>query len=188
MITTIALALTLGTTALEETPLVCPIMGSPVKADSPHLEYAGASFGFCCGGCDTTFAKDPKASLKKAEKGESSIGAFLFDPISQTRIKPDKAKGSVDYMGLRYYFENEANMAEFKKDMKKASAAPKKESLTCAVMGEKIESYSKASGYMDYEGVRYYLCCAGCEPAMRKDPKKYAGKAITDPVVVKPKA
>ena len=186
LISAIALALSMGT--IDETPMVCPIMGSPVKADAAKLEYAGMAFGFCCGGCDTTFEKDPKAALKKAEKGTSAIGAFLFDPISHNRIKSDKAKGMVDYQGVRYYFESEANMAEFKKDMKKATTAPKKESLTCPVMGEKIESYSKASGYMDYEGVRYYFCCAGCEPAMKKDPAKYAGKAVTDPMVVKPKA
>ena len=172
--------------AISDTPLTCPIMGSPTKADSPRLEYNGASFAFCCAGCDGTFSKDPKASLKKAEKGTAAIGEFLFDPISHSRIKADKAKGSADFQGVRYYFESEANMTEFKKDMKKYTAAPKKESLTCPVMGEKVASYSKASGYYDHEGVRYYFCCVGCEPAMKKDPAKYAGKDVHEPVVVKP--
>lgn len=181
LISAIALAV-----AINDTPIVCAIMGSPTKAESPRLEYAGSSFPFCCGGCDTTFEKDPKAAIKKAEKGTAAIGEFLFDPISHNRIKADKSKGTVDYQGLRYFFESEANMTEFKKDMKKYTTAPKKESLTCPVMGEKVASYSKASGYMDYEGVRYYFCCAGCQPAMTKDPAKYAGKEITEPAVVKP--
>jgi YHS domain-containing protein len=179
--------MSMGTAAFAEGPVVCPIMGSPIKADSPRLEYAGTSFAFCCAGCDGTFTKDPKAPLKKAEKGTTAIGEFLFDPISHSRIKADKAKGSVDYMGLRYYFESEANLTEFKRDSKKHSALPKKESLTCPVMGDAVASYSKASGYLDYQDVRYYFCCAGCEPAMKKDPAKYAGKNVTDIKVVTPK-
>ncbi len=40
---------------------------------------------------------------------------------------------------------------------------------TCPVMGGKI---NKAL-YVDYEGQRIYVCCAGCIPKIKKDPAKY---------------
>lgn len=174
-----SLALTVA--LAQSKPLVCPMMGEPVGKDSAVVEYAGTSYAFCCGGCDTSFAKDPKAAIKANEKSASPIGAFLFDPVSHKAIKADKAKGSADYMATRYYFESAANLEAFNKDPKKYTAAPKKESLSCPVMGEAIATYSKASSYVDYKDVRYYICCAGCEPAFAKDPAKYAGKKVADP-------
>ena len=174
-----SLALTVA--LAQSKPLVCPMMGEAVAKDSPVVEYAGAAYAFCCAGCDSSFAKDPKAAIKANEKSTSPIGAFLFDPVSHKAIKADKAKGSVDYMGTRYYFESVANLEAFNKDAKKYTTAPKKESLSCPVMGEAIATYSKASSYVDYKDVRYYICCAGCEPAFAKDPAKYAGKKVSDP-------
>ncbi|MEX2244530.1 MAG: YHS domain-containing protein [Fimbriimonadaceae bacterium] len=184
MISALALTLAVGMTAVDEKPLVCPIMGSPVSKDAPRVEYAGTSFGFCCAGCDAGFGKDPKAALKKNEKSASPIGEFLFDPVSHKRIKKEQAKGTVDFQGVRFHFATEENMKAFQADSKKYALAPKKESLSCPVMGEAIATYSAASEYVDYEGVRYYICCAGCTPAFEKNPAKYAGKAIKDPAVI----
>jgi YHS domain-containing protein len=183
LVTSIALAIGFGLT-VEDKPLVCPMMGSPVSKDSPIVEYAGKSYGFCCGGCDVSFSSDPKAAIKKNEKNTSAYGASLFDPVSRNRVTAEKSKGSADFMGSRYYFESAENLATFNKDSKKYAAVPKKESLTCPVMGEKVATYSKASSYVDYKDVRYYICCAGCEPAFIKDPEKYAGKAIADPKAI----
>lgn len=183
MITTLALALTITLTS-GNTPLVCPVMGGPAKAGGTTVEYEGATYSFCCPGCDTAFAKDPDKYIKEQAKAGKTTGEFLFDPISNQRIKPDKAKASMDYNGIRYYFYSEDNLEAFKKDPKKMSATPEKESMTCAVMGSKIASYSKASGYMDYKNVRYYFCCASCTPAMAKDPDKYAGKDLQKPQAI----
>ena len=30
------------------------------------------------------------------------------------------------------------------------------------------------SGYADYNGTRYYFCCAGCDTEFAKDPAKFA--------------
>lgn len=46
---------------------------------------------------------------------------------------------------------------------------------TCPVTGGKI---NKAL-YVDYEGQRIYVCCAGCIPKVKKDPAKYI-KVLTD--------
>jgi len=46
--------------------------------------------------------------------------------------------------------------------------------LVCPVMGSAIASASKASGYSDHDGRRYFFCCGGCKPAFDKDPGKYS--------------
>ncbi|MCB0824974.1 MAG: YHS domain-containing protein [Armatimonadetes bacterium] len=41
-------------------------------------------------------------------------------------------------------------------------------------MKEKIESHANAAGYADFEGTRYYFCCAGCDATFAENPAKYA--------------
>jgi YHS domain-containing protein len=50
------------------------------------------------------------------------------------------------------------------------------ESVTCPVMGgaAKKKSSEAAGLYRDYDGNRYWFCCAGCGPAFDADPAKYA--------------
>lgn len=48
---------------------------------------------------------------------------------------------------------------------------------TCPVMvgSTVVKSVAEAAGlYRDYEGKRYWLCCAGCGPAFDADPARYA--------------
>lgn len=48
---------------------------------------------------------------------------------------------------------------------------------TCPVMvGSPVsKKAAEAAGlFRDYEGQRYYFCCAGCGPAFDADPAKYA--------------
>ena len=42
----------------------------------------------------------------------------------------------------------------------------------CPVMGGKINKTS----FVDYDGKRIYMCCAGCEGLLKKDPAKYIKK------------
>ena len=51
---------------------------------------------------------------------------------------------------------------------------------TCVVMtgSTVVKSVAEAKGlFRDYEGQRYYFCCAGCGPAFDADPEKYATAA-----------
>ena len=46
----------------------------------------------------------------------------------------------------------------------------------CPVMEGRtvIKSVAEAAGlFRDYEGTRYWLCCAGCGPLFDADPQKY---------------
>ncbi|WP_430515961.1 YHS domain-containing protein [Paenarthrobacter aurescens] len=48
---------------------------------------------------------------------------------------------------------------------------------TCRVMvgGPVVNAVAEATGLCrDYEGNRYWFCCAGCGPAFDADPAKYA--------------
>jgi len=44
-----------------------------------------------------------------------------------------------------------------------------KAQTTCPVLGGKVDRQL----YVDHEGKRIYVCCAGCLDAVRKDPAKY---------------
>ncbi|MCK5802653.1 MAG: hypothetical protein KAI66_07470, partial [Lentisphaeria bacterium] len=55
------------------------------------------------------------------------------------------------------------------KGIGKGKGAPQ---TTCPVMGGKINKKL----YADVGGKRIYVCCAGCIPAIKKDPAKYVKK------------
>ncbi len=172
-------------TPASEKPLVCPIMFSPVNEKSTAVEYAGGRYAFCCAGCDKTFAKDPQAAMKKADKGGHVIATFLFDPVTGKKIDTKKAEFSSDYKGTRYFFASSDNKTAFDKNSKKYATVPKKEHLQCAVEGCEVNTYSDSSGYADVEGVRYYAGCEGCVGKLLEDPKKYATKeGLTTPKAI----
>lgn len=160
--------------AFGQTPaLKCPVMGGAIAPDSPVVEYNGVRYQFCCGGCDANFAKSPEDFLKTQKKVGNVVGTFLFDPVSRMRVELSKAKATSDYESIRYPFESEANKKTFLASAAKYAAVPAKEALYCPVGKEAVPTYSKASDYVDHDGVRWYMCCAGCGGPFEKDPKKY---------------
>lgn len=156
-------------------PISCPVMGGPVAKGSKVTEYNGASFSYCCAGCDSAFAQDPKGAIEKAAKSGNTVGVFLFDPVSKKPIKADDAKGGFsDYKGIRFYFDSEADKKAFDKTPAKFGMLPKKEVMVCPVSKEAVASYDKAGGYADLDGVRYYFCCPNCAGGFANDPAKFA--------------
>lgn len=154
-----------------EKPLVCPVMGNPVKESSPAFEFAGMRMAICCGGCDAKLQKDPMKVMAEAAKKGWVVAEFAFDPISGNRIEMKKAEFKRDFNGVRYAFETEENADRFTKEPKTFTKLPKGESLVCPMMNVEIKSPLKASGFADFEGVRYYFCCGGCREAFGKNPK-----------------
>lgn len=165
--------------AAQGSAIQCPVMGGPADAKAGKSVYQGVAFSYCCAGCDTTFAKDPKKFVAKAAKGKGVIGVSEYDPVSRARTEVTKFVS--DFQGIRYGFQSEANKAAFDANPKKFAAAPEKEVFSCAVMGSSLEGLLP-SGYADVEGVRYYFCCGGCDTSFAKDPAKYTanlkGKAV----------
>lgn len=156
-------------------PTLCPVTFEPAVDSAKAVDWSGIRFTFCCGSCDATFAANPKVALEKAAKADKTIGVFMFDAVSKMSIDPAKAKGGYsDYKGVRYYFENKEEKASFDAEPKNFATLPKKEALYCPINKAKVASYGKASGYADYNGVRYYFCCAGCEKPFAEEPAKFA--------------
>lgn len=187
-ITTLLAVAIMAPARIEDKPLKCAVMGSNTKATSPALEYGGARFPMCCGGCPGAFAKEPGKYLAEAAKSGDSIGMFMFCPVSGEKLDLEKVKNTVDYKGIRYGFCCEDCVKVFNADKDKYTKMPKQESMVCAMSGEKIESISAAAGFMDHNGVRYYTCCGDCLEAMKKDIQKVLvlGRAkVTDAVATK---
>jgi hypothetical protein len=175
---------------LQSNPVSCPVMGGPIDPKGVTAEYRGVRYQFCCDGCDTQFAKSPEKYIADQAKKGLTTGVFLYDPVSRLRVEPERAiPGFSDYRGTRYNFLTAEDKALFDKDPKKYATTPSKEALFCPVTPEPIPSYGKASGYADYQGTRYYFCCAGCETPFGKDPAKYApnsAKFVQKPSVLFP--
>jgi YHS domain-containing protein len=174
-ITAIA-ALTLGF-AGPQPPLHCvttleDITGEPAV----KLEYGGAVFGTCCGGCDAPFMKDPKTLIAKAVKANKTIGTFRYDAVTGAKIDGAKAPAFSDYKAIRYFFASTDEKKAF--DAKPASYVTevKSEAYFCPVMKHDTKS-ENAGGFADYNGTRYYLCCGDCVAAFKKDPAKFAANA-----------
>jgi Cu(I)/Ag(I) efflux system membrane fusion protein len=84
-----------------------------------------------------------------------------------------------DYNGMRIYFCCPSCDAEFKADpekylkqMRDAGVEPEqlaKPQTLCPVMGGEINKEI----YTDYNGMRIYFCCAGCDGEFKADPEKY---------------
>jgi YHS domain-containing protein len=175
---TAILALALTAPAVHGDPLVCPVMGAAeANHEGPFRDYNGSRYWFCCEGCDAKFEKEPMKYTDLRAKGKAA-GAFMFDPITGDRLTHDKAiEAFSDYKGVRFLFQNEANKAEFDKNPAKFGTMPKKEALYCPVGKEVVPSYAAASGFVDHDGVRYYMCCGGCETKFKAEPGKYLADA-----------
>ena len=54
---------------------VCPVRGGEVDPEVETVEYNGKAYGFCCGGCDSKFSKNPeKYSKNLNEDGTKFVG------------------------------------------------------------------------------------------------------------------
>lgn len=169
---TIAIAAIAFGFAGPQPPLHCPATLEEVKVPAITMVYGGATFGTCCGGCDTPFIKDPGGLIAKAAKASKTVGAFQFDPISGLRIEPAKAAAFSDHKAIRYFFASDAEKKSFDAAPAKYVGEIKSETYYCPIM-EQDTNFDEAASYADYKGVRYFMCCASCVKKFRSDPTKY---------------
>lgn len=178
MIATLFATLILSTPATHGTPLTCPVMGGDADHKLAGSDYNGVRYSFCCPACKETFEKTPAKFVKSSLEKKKTSGAFLFDPVSGNRLEHDKSIGGhSDFGGTRFLFEKEENKVTFDRDPKKFGTLPAKEALYCPVSKEVVPSYSAASGYVDYKGIRYYMCCPGCESKFPLKADVYAAES-----------
>jgi Cu2+-exporting ATPase len=65
-----------------------------------------------------------------------------------------------------------------------ALSAPEEDLAVCPVMPRNVvvkEDAEAAGFYRDYNGQRYWLCCAGCGPRFDADPERFVAAARTQP-------
>jgi YHS domain-containing protein len=179
MITSLLAAVTLSFVAHGDA-LICPVMGTG-EADhkGSYSDYNGVRYWYCCAGCQEKFEKEPAKYTTLRAKGKAA-GVFLFDPTSGARVTHDKAiKEFSDYKGVRFLFASIENKAKFDAEPAKYGKLPEKDALYCSPGKEVVTSYGMSSGYVDHKGVRYYMCCAGCEKPWVKEPEKHAENSKT---------
>ena len=171
----------------EDKPVCCPIMGSAAAAAGSATDYNGVRFRYCCGGCQATFEKNPEQALKSPKIKDLTTGVSLFDPVAQHSVTAKTAKGGFsDFNGVRYYFLRPDNKATFDDDPKKYGTPPAKEAMFCPVQKIELKNYFGCNGYVDYEGVRYYVCCDTCLGALKANPANYVANSAAS--VKAPKA
>jgi|GEM_PF-946230 len=92
-----------------------------------------------------------------------------------------------DYDGKRYYFccpscppKFEADPAKYVKALNLPGNVTKivgeDTYFVCPVSGEEAK-LADDTKFTDYQGKRYYFCCADCPPQFAKDPEKYVKAA-----------
>lgn len=74
-----------------------------------------------------------------------------------------------------------SNPAVSNDSSKNLLSEPQDDWATCRVMADTPVSKSAAEEkglYRDYEGNRYWFCCAGCAPKFDANPAKYATQLV----------
>jgi len=97
--------------------------------------------------------------------GDSTVSTGMTCPVSGEAIG-DGQGVKFSYYGKDYTFCCDGCVAKFKKEPMNYI----KEEMTCAVMGEKIESKDV---FVMHEGTKYYFCCKSCVKKFENDPDKY---------------
>lgn len=187
MLLTLAIAAAIVSPAPLADGPVCPVAGSPISIDSPAVDYRGVRYQTCCMNCMGAFQKDPAACVSAEKNQKKVVGVSLFDPISGLAITAKKAKGGFsDFAGTRFYFANPGGKTTFDADPKKYGTIPAKESMFCPVLKVDLKNYYGAHGFVDFEGVRYYACCANCFGQMKAGMAKFAPNAAAKVADAKP--
>ena len=72
-------------------------------------------------------------------------------------------------------FQTGCSKAEAVKQSYSAPEVKVGQRTTCPVMNSQF-TVKEDSLYVELEGKKYYVCCAGCEEPLKKDPDKYLKK------------
>ncbi len=158
----------------------CPVMGHPAVDSQPKVLYKGNVFGFCCAGCIGTFSDNPESFLKRHAEADDAVGYSHYDVVARTIIPKDAKTHDVLHAGVLYRFVTPGNAAAFQKEPKKFVAPAQEATAMCPVSEETLEP-GKAAAFRDYNGVRYYFCCADCTGAFDKNPSAFAAKVTPGP-------
>lgn len=162
----------------------CPIHESPVTDESPSLCVSGVEFRFRDEAARQSFAKEPAAAMARVigsrglngasyfVKRGAACGVSFFDPVARKSmiLSRDGHIREADIRAVEQwqvvdgiaYPLGQRSSRQFRQNLKAYLAEPKKYSLWCPVMRKEMPTIEKAVGYLDRDGVRYFLCCESC--------------------------
>lgn len=134
--------------ALAAAQEVCPITGARLGSmGKPHrMEIQGQVFFLCCEGCAGQVNADPAAVLKKLKEPQKDSAD------SHTRVSEFSA-------------EELANLEQLASEDQELA----KQQKTCPVSGMNLGSMGKPFKLV-VAGRTLFLCCQGCEEAVKADP------------------
>ncbi len=169
-------AISIPVSAEEMGSFVCSIKGSPIAAitaSTLYAPYRGARYYFSSNQNRKIFLENPAKYAADAAKSPGVKAAFLFDPVSTRRLPPEKAVAHSDYKRVRFFFSSTQDKEKFDNSPVTYAVPPNKESLLCPAQMLPVGSYGGASDYSDFDGIRYFFCCAGCKEKFDANPARH---------------
>jgi YHS domain-containing protein len=172
----------------------CPMMDKPIDpAKGKVIEYQGRELRFCCARCVRKFEGDPEKHLKTidAKLVEQQKPFYPLDrcPVSGEKLGSMGEPVDHIYRNRLVRFCCEHCIRDFEKDPAKHLAKlddavrEKQRSgyamSTCPVSGKTLASVEEPHEVVVANRL-VRLCCANCEPALRKEPAKYLAKLDQD--------
>lgn len=136
-----------------------------------------------------SIAQTPKSKAPAAAPTEIACPVMPSHKVKIAQATKDKM--FADYKGRRYFFCCAGCPPEFKADPAKFAKAASiavpivvavkiPTEIACPVMPShkvNIVKATKDKMFADYKGRRYFFCCAGCPPAFKANPAKFAKAA-----------
>ena len=131
------------------------------------------------------FAIHPSSTPAGPRAGEK-------DPVCGMTVDPERAAGSYDHEGKRYYFCSKGCMGKFQADPAKYLAgatepmpAPEPSGEKDPVCGMSVDA-AHSAGSHEYQGKTYHFCSVSCLRKFQADPAKYLAAPDTPAPVPSP--
>jgi len=162
-------------TAVQLTPVVqvtpgtqevCPVMGNPIK-ESVFVDYNGQRIYFCCPGCDTKFQAEPDKYLSLMAEAGITLAQVVTNGNGEAAATEACACGGME----------EQTAPSAMPDVN-VQITPGTQTM-CPVM----PTHPIKDVFVDYDGKRIYLCCAGCIDKFNAEPEKFISQMEANGVV-----
>ena len=165
--------------AFAENQTICPVMGGTINKNL-YVDADGKRIYVCCAGCVEKVKENPQKYIKELEDKGITLDKT---PVLQTTCPVGVGKIDknlyVDADGKRIYVccagcveKVKENPQKYIKELEDKGITLYKTPVfqtTCPVGEGKIDK----NLYVDADGKRIYVCCAGCIEKVKADPQKY---------------
>ncbi len=95
-----------------------------------------------------------------------------MDPVCGMTVQADRAAGTYDHNGQRYYFCSTSCVEKFKRSPETYAPKPEPKLQRDPVCGMDVDP-EKAAGVENFQGRTYSFCSTSCQQKFRAEPAKY---------------